>query len=129
MDQVKTIEVVIEHDGEAWLAHLADNERAHTYGRTLAAARRNIAEVIEAWLEVEPGDYRTVETFENLGLVTQAVDAYTQARDDVAAAQARLNDAGHVAAEILVNKEGLSLRDAGDLLGLSFQRVHQLLNT
>lgn len=62
-DAGRTVEVVYEHDpaADAWLARLADDPRAHTFGRTLAEARAAIDEVVGLWYDLESGTYELVE--------------------------------------------------------------------
>jgi len=52
-----------------------------------------------------------------------------RARRDAEAAQSAVQMAMVYAAQFLVQKEGMTLRDAGQLMGVSFQRVDQLLKT
>lgn len=119
-----TVKVTYERDPSgAWLVRLTDNERAHTFGRSVQAARRAIRDVIHLWLDLEPDDYVLEETF----AVGPEADVARRAR---AAAEDAQNEANHALkqAATMLNKEGVSLRDAAEILGVSFQRVHQLVH-
>jgi predicted RNase H-like HicB family nuclease len=111
--------------GAAWIVELVEEPRCHTFGRTLRAAQRNIREAAAAWHEVDPSDVSVDDDVRLPASASRALSrsralrdrerkAHEQARAAVAAAVAALRDAG------------LSERDAGTLLGLSHQRVHQL---
>jgi predicted RNase H-like HicB family nuclease len=130
----RKIEVTYERDpeGDAWLVHLAADERAHTYGRTLEEARHNIREVAELWSSLEEDrevdetiEYELIETFD-LGSHTREVVAVQEDRKAKAAIEERLAKHTRSAAKALA-KLGISRRDAADLLGISHQRVQQLV--
>jgi predicted RNase H-like HicB family nuclease len=111
--------------GAAWIVELAEEPRCHTFGRTLRAAQRNIREAAAAWYEVEPSQ---VEVDHDVRLPPPARRALGRSRalrdrERKAHEQAR---AATVAAVAALRDAGLSERDAGTLLGLSHQRVHQL---
>ena len=126
----RTFDVIVEHNAtdNVWYGHVAGEPRAHTFGRTIAALHTNLEEVIELWYELEPGHYDVIDRLEGLDAATDVIDRLGEARQWLADAQDTVNRVTHEAADILVNKEGLSLRDAGNLLGLSHQRVDQLLH-
>jgi predicted RNase H-like HicB family nuclease len=112
--------------GAAWIVELAEEPRCHTFGRTLRAAQRNIREAAAAWYEVEPAQ---VEVDDDVRLPAPASRALGRSRalrdrERKAHEQARAATAAAVAA---LRDVGLSERDTGTLLGLSHQRVHQLV--
>jgi predicted RNase H-like HicB family nuclease len=123
----KTYRVIIERDPTgAWIAWIPSVPGCHTYGRTLAAARRRIREALSLWVPAAsrarldfdvrlPNDVRRV--------VAPLVTARRRASRAEQDAQATLD----AAARALI-KRGLSLRDAGELLGLSHQRIAQVVS-
>jgi predicted RNase H-like HicB family nuclease len=119
--------VVFERDESgAWIARVPSVPGCHTYGRTIDQARRRIREAIGLWVE----DADSAELVEDIRLPARAKDALRRSTRARAAAEHR-REVAHVAttraAKVLVEDLHLSLRDAGDLLGLSYQRVLQLV--
>ena len=116
-------EVTVRRDPEDaryWLVDLVDEAGAHTFGRSLAEAKRKAAEMVALWSELEP------EAFEldwdiRLGklapVVKRARTAMAHAEED----QRRRDEAIRA-----LTGAGVSYRDIGELLGLSFQRVAQI---
>lgn len=120
---------VIERDEDGiWIAELVEEPRCHTFGRTLAKAKQHIVEATSLWFEVDEDDV-SLECRVVVGddYADHAVGQALEARRDEHAAHERSVAATRDAVEVLVDKAGLSLRDAGELLDISFQRVHQLL--
>ena len=119
-----------DEDG-TWIADVVEEPRIHSHGRTLARAEANIREAIALWLSVEDGldideDELTILPqfgFPEIGDVSEANQKREEARRLEAEAQALTARA----ARKLVAGRKMSLRDAGYLLGLSHQRVQQLL--
>jgi predicted RNase H-like HicB family nuclease len=115
----------------AWIVDVVDEPRIHTHGRTLERAEANIREAIALWLSVEDGldiDEDELELLPQFVLaefddVTRANQTRDQARRLEAEAQALTTE---VARKLVVERK-MGLRDAGYLLGLSHQRVQQLL--
>jgi predicted RNase H-like HicB family nuclease len=120
--------VVIERDETgAWIANVRGVRGCHTYGRTLEQVRRRIREALSLWVD----DADTAELLEEIrlpGAARQAIRrssaARTRADEGREAAQRATTDA----AKLLVERLGLGVRDAGELLGLSYQRVQQLVS-
>lgn len=127
----RRIPVTYRRDGSEWMVWMTDDERAHTCGRTLAEARKNILEVIELWLSVEEDrelddsrQYELVETFD----LDQA-DEIAVVRED-RAAQAAVAERLATQTPSLARRltaQGISRRDIADMLGISHQRVQQLV--
>lgn len=119
--------VVLERDESgAWIARVPRVPGCHTYGRTLEQARRRIREALALWIE----DADAVELVEDVRLPAAARDAIRRSRRARSAAEARRLDAQAAtaeAAQALVEELHLGVRDAGELLGLSHQRVQQLV--
>lgn len=124
---MKTYEVVIERNSSgAWLARVPGVPGCHTYGRTLHAARRRIREALGLW--VDDADRADLEFDVRLSAAARKVVApFRSARQRVEEARREAQEALGGAARTLV-RSGFSLRDTGEVLGLSHQRVAQVVS-
>jgi predicted RNase H-like HicB family nuclease len=111
-----------------WVAQVKEAPAAITQGRTIAEARRRIREALALALDDDAAAKRAT-LIDDVRLPADARRALKQAR----AARARLETERKKAQEstakavrTLLNSMHLSVRDAGDLIGISPQRVHQL---
>lgn len=128
--------VVYEPDEGGWHAHIPEVQGCRTWGRTLKAARRNLREALSVSLDTLPAAEadRTAEEAEFVEDIRLPGDAkallarYETARHDADERAARAQEALHDAAVALTKTVGLSLRDAGELVGLSQERVRQVLD-
>jgi predicted RNase H-like HicB family nuclease len=120
--------IILERDETgAWLARVPSVPGCHTYGRTLEQARRRIREALELWV----GDVPSSELRFDIRLpagIRQELRGVRAARERSALAQREASDAVSRAARDLTGRLGLSLRDAAELLGISHQRVQQLVS-
>ena len=129
MDAVKRghYRVVFERDENgAWIARVPSIRGCHTHGRTLEQARRRIREALALWVD----DAETAELDEDVrlpGRARVAIERSRRARREAEQTGARAREATTQAARTLVNEAHLGLRDAGELLDLSHQRVQQLV--
>jgi predicted RNase H-like HicB family nuclease len=121
--------VIFERDESgAWLARVPSVRGAHTYGRTLDQARRRIREALELWVD----DARTAELTEEIRLPTdvrKAIRRSREARSKADRERERAQEETRATAHELVDDLDLGLRDAAELLGLSHQRVQQLVRS
>jgi predicted RNase H-like HicB family nuclease len=110
----------------AWTARVPPVHGCHTYGRTLEQARRRSREALSLW--VEDADRAELDFHVRLpSEVRIELGRARKARERSARAQRDAREATVSAAEELTERLGLSLRDAAELLDLSFQRVQQLI--
>ncbi len=126
MTRNRTYVAVYERDPEsdAWLVHIKGIEGCQTYGRSLRQADARIREALALWLDRDPDVLRITPEWP-----AEFVDAATQvsrAREAASAAAKQAGASTEKAARKL-ERMGLSRRDAADILGISHQRVQQLL--
>jgi predicted RNase H-like HicB family nuclease len=124
---MKRYRAVFERDESgAWIASVPKLPGYHTYGRTLEQARRRLREALSLWID----DVDSVELVEDVRLPARAMKAIRTSKEQRARADATRNAAQSSttkAARTLVDDLHIGLRDAGELLGLSHQRIQQLV--
>jgi predicted RNase H-like HicB family nuclease len=129
MAKMKTYTVAYERDENGlWVAHVKGIAGCHTQGRTIAQARDRIREALT--LFDEHADKALLQDDVRLpGEVNRLVSAQRSARSKQEAAEAELRELNVKAARALTKQVGLSLRDAGELLGASQESVRQWVET
>ncbi|HYV48601.1 MAG TPA: type II toxin-antitoxin system HicB family antitoxin [Myxococcaceae bacterium] len=126
---MSTYAVRYERDESGWwVAQVKESPAAITQGRTIAEARRRIREALALALD-DDAKAEKAKLIDDVKLPADVRRALVRAQvarkrleADAAVAQASTT----VAIAKLVKKLGLSVRDAGELLGISYQRVQQL---
>jgi hypothetical protein len=131
-DPMNTYRITIEMDTNGWwFVNALDVPGAHSHGQTLAAARRNIREAIVLMGDLPAGAEDTFELAEWIqfpAAVSAVLEAVGHARAEHEAATVRLRETTDEALKTLTKEyPDLGLRDLAELLGLSYQRVAQLL--
>jgi|tagenome__1003787_1003787.scaffolds.fasta_scaffold20928395_2 predicted RNase H-like HicB family nuclease/DNA-binding XRE family transcriptional regulator len=118
---------IIKYDPEdrIWYAHLEDEPRAHTFGKTPGQALAFAADLPVLWYEdddativpkfVMPDGETSLVVAEALAARAQAAEAERAATNQTRAAVAALGAA-----------LGVSQREIAEVVGLSRQRVHQI---
>jgi predicted RNase H-like HicB family nuclease len=107
-------------DARYWLVNLVDEPGAHTFGRSLAEAKRNAVEMVALWTELEPEAF-DIDWDVRLGKLAPTVKRARTAMAHAEEDQRRRDEAVRA-----LTGAGVSYRDVGELLGLSFQRVAQI---
>jgi predicted RNase H-like HicB family nuclease len=125
MVKMKTYTVTYERDEKGlWVANVRGIAGCHTQGRTIAQARDRIREALA--LFDEHADTARLEDDVRLpNNVNRLVSAQRSARSKQEAMEAELRALNVKAARALTKQVGLSLRDAGELLGASQESVRQ----
>ncbi len=120
---VRHFKVTLRRDREdraVWLVNVVGYPGAHTFGRSLAEAKRHGTEVVSLWFDLEPHQFDVdwdIRLGNLAGAVRQAATAIAHSEVDRSRrdqAVRKLTDAG------------VSYRDIAELLGLSHQRVAQI---
>ncbi len=108
-----------------WLARVPDIKGCHSYGRSLSEAEKNIREAIG--LFDDSGDFEVQAEHRLPRAARSAVSACQRARSVADLAKDNATQATGEAARAL-SGIGLGVRDIGELLGISHQRVAQILS-
>jgi predicted RNase H-like HicB family nuclease len=124
----KRYTVRYERDERDWWVATVNGAAAQTQGRTIEQAQERIRDALAVLLDVEPDQVQLEHDVRLPGAARKMLGAAKKASTRAAAEAERAEDATRDAARTLV-KCGMSLRDAGTLLGVSRQRVHQILET
>lgn len=126
MSAKKTYVAVYERDDtdDAWNVHVKGLNGCHTYGRSLRQAHSRIREALGLWLDTDPASLTIRD--ELPAKLTAVADRVSRARSDAERAGSKAQQQTAQAVKTLTGM-GLSRRDAAELLGLSHQRVQQLL--
>jgi predicted RNase H-like HicB family nuclease len=129
MDVAMRYTVTYERDETGWwFASVSKLRGCHTQGRTITQARGRIREALAAVLDDDEAA-ASAELVDDVRIpvparksLERALAARAQAEEE----QAKAASATAAAVRALVERLGLSVRDAAELLGVSHQRVHQL---
>ncbi|MDQ3265765.1 MAG: hypothetical protein M3Y59_19275 [Myxococcota bacterium] len=123
---MKTYTVTYERDEAGWwVATVKGVPGCHTQGRSIEQARTRVQEALELAIP----DSRNAKLKEQMklpGKATQVLAEREAVQRRLAEHEARAQALTLRAVRTLVRDLDLSVRDAGDLLGLSHQRVQQL---
>ncbi len=116
-------QVVVRRDPQDpryWLADVPGEAGAHTFGRSLVEVKRRAVEMVALWFDRAP-DASQIDWDVQLGDLTGVVEQANAAIAHAAIDQRRRDEAVR-----MMTDAGISCRDIGELLGLSFQRVAQI---
>jgi predicted RNase H-like HicB family nuclease len=112
-----------------WVAEVKGLKGCLTQGRTIEQVRERIREALQAWFNLsKPFAGKLIDEIALPAPTRRKIAAFLTARERAARANEGLSASSREAVRDLV-EQGLSLRDAGELLGLTRQRAQQLLKT
>lgn len=120
----------VTRDGEdprIWLAEWAEDDRVHTFARSLAELEDLARDALALWLHT---DADAVQIELDVALpesVSRELTRFRRQRDELEDQQASVLDRQRSLAVRLVEDQGMTYRDAARVLGISHQRVAQLV--
>ena len=116
-----------EEDPRIWLAEWVDDGRVHTFARSLAELEDLARDALALWLHTD-ADAVQVELDVDLPTsVSRELAQFRRQRDELEAQQTSVLDRQRSLAVRLVEDQGMTYRDAARFLGISHQRVAQLV--
>lgn len=127
-----TYGVHVTREGDQWLADVPDLEGTQTYAPNLTALDRYVREIIVLAEDLPASATRDLVldwSYDVGDQLVQQANALRAERAELAAKEKQLEQATRELAVKLTHDLGLSVRDAGPLLGISHQRVSQLRPT
>lgn len=111
-----------------WIASVRRVKGCHTQGRTIEEARRRIREALSLFVD-QASRVILVDRVHLPGNAARMLREYRTARTRATRQRERLGRIARKAARTLTDgRLRLSTRDTAELLGLSHQRVHQLMS-
>lgn len=123
---MKTYKLLFERDEEGyWVASVPELAGCHTQGRSIHQARERIREVLEL-LGRDPKRVRLAEEVRLPAMARRSVERQRLDRERAERELGRAQEATRRAVRVLTRSLRLSVRDAGEILKLSHQRVQQL---
>lgn len=124
---MKEYRVQYERDeGGWWVATVTEVPGCHTQGRTLAESRRRIRDALSLFVP----DAHSADLVEEISLppvIRKALQDAATGRQEAKAVRERATEQLTRSARLLVDDMGLSRRDTAEILGISHQRVQQLV--
>jgi predicted RNA binding protein YcfA (HicA-like mRNA interferase family)/predicted transcriptional regulator len=124
-----TYNVHVTREGEQWLADVPELEGTQTYAPNLTALDRYVREIIVLAADLPASavaDLALNWSYDVGDQLVQQANALRAERAELAVKEKQLEQATRELAAKLTRELGLSVRDAGPLLGISHQRVSQL---
>ncbi len=125
MVEIVTYRAVYEREPDRrWTVRIPDVLGCHSYGRTIAQARERIREALGLFVD----DAATAQIEDDVRLpksIQKQVQAAKQLREKVTREEREMVAAQRRAVSAM-RRLNLGHRDAGQLLGVSFQRAQQL---
>jgi predicted RNase H-like HicB family nuclease len=128
-ENMKTYTARLEREKDRrWTVELEEEPRVHTWGKTVDQALTRMREATALWFQIEEDQIELVPRPVLPKSADRTVEQARQAREQARSADRLAVERTRKAAAALTSR-GISMRDAAAILGISHQRVHQLLAT
>lgn len=126
-DDVTTYTAQLEREADGrWTIKLLEEPRVHTWGNTVTQALARMREAAAMWFDTDEASIELIPAPVLPKSALRIIEQAGQARDQARTADRVAIDKTKKAAVELARR-GISMRDAAAILGISHQRVHQLL--
>lgn len=125
MVEMTTYQAKASRDGKYWLVHVPAIDK-YTQARNLTEVEPMARDLIALWLNVDPTSFDVVPKLDLPADVERHLALAAEAREQAAYAQAAAAREYREAA-LALREKGLTVRDVGAALGVSFQRAQQLV--
>jgi predicted RNase H-like HicB family nuclease len=126
--EVKTYTVTTERSGNWWAFSVPEIPGAHGQAKRLEQVRDEARDVISMMLDAEPDSFDVALSVRLDPRIEHALDEAKAARQELDSYQRVAQEKLRLAAEQIKEVGGLSIRDIGSLLDVSFQRISQILS-
>jgi predicted RNase H-like HicB family nuclease len=132
MKKVRTFKVVFEPDEDGWHAYIPAVKGCRTWGKTLGYARRNVREALSTCVDVlgENADViaKNADLQEDVRLPSSVLRALRRAKvlGEKLAREADNANEARIAAIAALTAFRVGIRDVGNIVDLSHQRIAQL---
>lgn len=127
MVEVKTYHANASRDGRFWLVHIPEIDQ-YSQGRNLTDVEPMARDLIALWLDVPEDSFDVAVQVQLPDDVQRHLELAAKYATDSAHAQAQAARERRFAARELKSK-GLTVRDIGAALGVSYQRAQQLVSS
>ncbi|MGP8223939.1 MAG: type II toxin-antitoxin system HicB family antitoxin [Acidimicrobiales bacterium] len=117
-----------ERSGSWWAFSVPEIPGAHGQARRLEQVRDEARDVISMMLDAESDSFDVSLSIKLDPRIEHALDEAKAARKDLDSYQRVAQEKLRLAAEQIKEVGGLSIRDIGSLLDVSFQRISQILS-
>jgi DNA-directed RNA polymerase specialized sigma24 family protein len=124
---VKTFDVEVHREGNYWVAEVLGVRGGATETRRLANLDAEVTDLLSGLLDLDPDQIRLRRHLHLTPGAMKMLEAYAEARIELEEARQRYDRVQRDAVHEL-RAADLSLRDSAELLGVSFQRVQQLVS-
>lgn len=124
---VTTYNVRVERGDRYWLVHVVELDR-WTQARTLRDVEPMARDLVATMAGAAPDSFDLITDIALPDEVTMHLKQAEQLREQSRQAQARAAAEVRQAARLL-SEQGMSMRDVGAALGVSYQRAHQLIGS
>lgn len=114
-----------------WVVELEELPQVHSFGRTLGKARERIVDALALWLDCPVARAKELIQFRSPHMPPEIQSTVAEAIAARQIAEIANEVSGQLmtsAAVQLVKSAHLSMRDASDILGISHQRVQQIVS-
>ncbi len=125
---MKTYTVTTERSGSWWAFSVPEIPGAHGQARRLEQVRDEARDVISMMLDAESDSFDVSLSIKLDPRIEHALDEAKAARKDLDSYQRVAQEKLRLAAEQIKEVGGLTIRDIGSLLDVSFQRISQILS-